>query len=243
MKKQGKVLDNIKDHLHNCGIPEKIGPLIASSNDERIKELFYTLTMERFIHEIIEDIKRAKQITPEQVKKRKEYYCTKHNIQNIDLNTHSQTFRRGYCPLCDEVFSTQCSSAEVLLNHHVNTVHYGKKWTKNGEEAEASCKKHMSTLNQIFENPALKKYEDKFYKVRKAGPKPKGKKTYPTRYHCNLCEVKFTTSVGAMIAHAKNHEENDHTVIFHLKNNNTVFRPQEHTYNMQHLLTEGRLKI
>lgn len=105
-----------------------------------------------------------------------------------------------------------------------------------GENEQKKCKNDIKKLEEEEETIILKNSNNDFYKVSSRGRLPRGRKTYPTRYHCKNCNVTFRTNIGAMMEHTQNHK-NDFTKIYAARgvrggnDNATYFRPQERQWN------------
>ena len=203
----------------------------------RMKKLYYKLTRETYIRETINDYKKAHKISDADIQQRKEWLCQKYGIDNSDLDTHKEIFKLNYCFICsDNINYRGCSkNAELILNNHIDCVHLAEFQISDAADNEYKLLQNkFKKINAANKSSIIAENKKHFRVVKKTGPNSNKNKTQ--KYKCEYCNRNFATSVAAMIAHTKSHENSSFIkigIINKGRKNKNSLRPMEHAYNKQ----------
>jgi len=174
------------------------------------KRVYYILTREEHVREMLADYRLGKQVTEEKLEKRKRELCRRYQLHNLNLDSYSHYFERGYCCLCQE----HGLGSEIRRERHFQLYHDAGLRGDEYEE-EMNCLSVEETLwekklaeamemrrKMVFmgESAFLERNRGDVQLVTKRGARDLGV------YKCIKCDVNYTSSVDAMERHLESHE-------------------------------------
>jgi rubredoxin len=203
--KEATILGDVVNWLtKKAKIPRSRILSLASSRDKDTKSLYYALCREAYIRDMMNDYRKAKKVTPEQLNQRKEWLCKKHNVTNMELDTWVTLWPinvQKYQELVEKV------------PHSWNPEFYPSETYRHAEnyEVEKECESVTKEIEILVDHKLIEVSTSKSWR-------------------CDKCDLVFHTTIDAMARHSETHARSDPIKIYKTTGSG-VFRPQEHQWN------------
>jgi hypothetical protein len=163
---------------------------------------------------MLTDYEKAKKVTPEQLKQRKEWLCKKHGITTRDPITNEielNTWRKLKPINVGEYFENleKFPRLEKPEFYPSETYRHAEQYEKAKKRKKEKEKSNILIDHSLIEVSTAKSWR------------------------CGNCNLEFHTTIDAMARHSETHARNDPIKIYKTESRrgDGVFRPQEHQWN------------
>jgi len=246
-KSRGTVIGDVINHLvKNIGIPEFTIQYLA-----QCRKLYYDITREKWIKSTVADYGQS--VDGEKLEDRKTFFIEKYGVSET-LDTFERTFRTGKCFCCKATLhpnvtpdSLTPEQHEELLRNHFESDH-GVVFQPSDRAVQLSGK--YEALRKSVENEAVcravEEHQETFRPKKLTGRQSLQQNSAPipvkNSFYCKLCKFSFSTTLSAMCAHTKAHDDGDFQKIGIIVSKGSTkgkFRPEQHTLKANGSYTIG----